>query len=214
MTGQVGGIGEAPTTARGIMVRPVRPSEHELVGALVLAAYDRAGRIAAGYRVELADTAARNDDESEVLVAVDRAGAGATAGAVLGTVTIVTACSTHFEHAGHGDGGFRALAVAPEAQGQGVGRRLVRAVVAEGRRRGWRRLAISTMDWMVDAQRLYARLGFDRRPDLDVRYPTGIGHAYTRDLADDGATHFPPPGPAPAVVPWFEDARPDAGPGC
>jgi ribosomal protein S18 acetylase RimI-like enzyme len=180
-------------------IRPVRPEEHEAVGTLVLVAYDEVGAMSAGYRRQLADTAGRIGDGATVLVAVDAT--------LLGTVTLVTSGSPHFEHEGHGDGGIRMLAVAPAAQGRGVGTSLVEHVVEHGRQHGWRRIALTTMEWMHGARRLYERLGFDRRPDLDVRYPAGTGHAYTLDLIPDAAAWFPPPGPVPDEPPWYEDVE-------
>jgi poly-gamma-glutamate capsule biosynthesis protein CapA/YwtB (metallophosphatase superfamily) len=38
------------------------------------------------------------------------------------------------------------------------------------------RLVIISMHWMTRAHRLYERrYGFVRRPDLDVRFPSGVG---------------------------------------
>lgn len=188
-----------------VTVRPVRPAEHRATGELVVAAYDAIGWISDGYRRELLDTAARVDAHSSVLVAVPTVAAAATG--PLGTVTIVDAASTHFEHAGHGDGGFRALAVAPVAQARGIAGRLLDDVVASARTAGWRRITISTMAWMHGAQRLYARRGFVRRPDLDVRYPSGVGLAYSLDLVPDAAAAFPAPGPVPGQPPWHADVH-------
>lgn len=184
-------------------VRRVRPDELDAVGALVLRAYDEVGPMSEGYRAELRATARRIDDDTAVLVAVGRDGG------LLGTVTSVTGRSAHFEHTGHGDGGFRALAVDPSRQGAGVGRLLVEHVVDAGREVGWRRIAITTMEWMSAAATLYARLGFDRRRDLDVRYPTGTGHGYTLDLTPDAPDHFPRPGPSADRPPWYEDLPAD-----
>lgn len=186
------------------VVRPVRAEEHAATGAAVLAAYDAVGRMSAGYRDELADTAARDGAGSTVLVAVD--GSDLERPDVLGTITVVAGCSAHFEHPGAGDGGFRALAVVPGEQGRGVGRALVEAAIARGRDDGWRRLVITTMEWMHGAQRLYERMGFDRRADLDVRFPTGVGHAYALDLSPLAGAVFPAPGPVADEPPWYEDA--------
>ena len=61
----------------------------------------------------------------------------------------------------------RALAVAPQAQGQGVGRALMLAVIDQARAAGARRLLLSTQPTMKAAQALYLSLGFARLPDLD-----------------------------------------------
>lgn len=103
-----------------------------------------------------------------------------------------------------GDASFRFLAVDPRARGHGVGHRLVEACIDQARAAHARRLAIFTMDFMVAAQRLYPRLGFVRRPDLDVTFPGGIGLGLVRDLAPDAADHFAPPGPVPDEPPWYE----------
>lgn len=187
-------------------VRPARPEDHGAVGRLTVAAYDRVGAVSPDYRRNLTDVAARQGAASEVLVAVD-------GGEVLGSVTLVAAGAGHFEHDGHGDGGFRMLAVDPAAQGRGVGRALLVAVLDRARARGWRRLVITTMAWMHGAQQLYDASGFVRRPDLDVRFASGVGLAYQLDLVDDAAASFPPPGPVPDEPPRFVP-REDRPPGC
>lgn len=186
-------------------IRQVRPEEHDEVARLTLAAYDAVGRVSDEYRHEVADVAGRLDQGTQVLVAV-------VGGDVVGSVTMVAGSSRHFEHVGHGDGGFRMLAVAPAAQGTGVGRALLAAAVRHGTEAGWRRLAITTMEWMHGAQRLYDRAGFTRRADLDVRYPSGTGLAYVLDLTADADAHFPPPGPVPDEPPWYEHVH--EAPGC
>ncbi|EFE69929.1 GNAT family N-acetyltransferase [Streptomyces viridosporus] len=52
------------------------------------------------------------------------------------------------------------LAVAEEARGRGVGRALVRAAVAEARRRGARRLTLRVLGHNTPARALYASEGF------------------------------------------------------
>ena len=59
------------------------------------------------------------------------------------------------------------LAVAPEAQGRGVGEALVRACIDQARADGRERLLLHTTSWMPAAHRLYARLGFERDPARD-----------------------------------------------
>lgn len=189
-----------------LRVRPVAPDEHAAVGRLVLAAYDAVGAISGPYRDELADTDGRVAAGSLVLAAT-------LDGAVAGTVTVVAADGPHFEHGPHGDGGMRMLAVAPTAQGHGVGAALVDAVLEHALDAGWRRLVLTSMTWMHAAHRLYQRRGFVRRPDLDLRFGSGVGLVFQRDLVADAAGAFPAPGPVPASPPRFVP-RPSAPPTC
>lgn len=189
-----------------IAVRPVTGADHAAVGRLTVAAYDAVGRVSDDYRDALRDVAGRQDPDTSVLVAVDD-------GQVVGSVTVVSACSVHFEHGDHGDGGFRMLAVDPAAQGRGVGRALLDAALDHARRKGWRRLAITTMEWMSGAHRMYEAAGFVRRPDLDVRFASGVGICYALDLTEDADEHFPPAGPVPDEPPVFVPHE-DRPPGC
>ncbi|MEM7211091.1 MAG: GNAT family N-acetyltransferase [Pseudomonadota bacterium] len=52
------------------------------------------------------------------------------------------------------------VAVAPEAQSRGVGRRLIDHAEAEARRRGHPRIRLYTHATMVENQRMYAHLGY------------------------------------------------------
>ena len=187
-----------------IEVRPVRDHEHTAVGTLTLAAYDQLGTVGASYREVIQDVAGRIDDETVVLVAVDTA----RDDLVLGSVTVPSCRSAEFEHGAHGDGGFRMLAVSPTAQGLGVGHLLIDAAVAHARTHGWRRITITSMEWMQRAHGMYERRGFVRRPDLDVRFESGVGYGYSLDLLPDVSSAFPAVGPAPDVVPDFVPGQP------
>jgi GNAT superfamily N-acetyltransferase len=183
-----------------VRIRPLRPADAARVGRLTLAGYDRYGRIDGPYRDHLADPLQRIGRCTALLVAeLD--------GEVVGTVTFVLPGDDEWEGraAPEGDASFRMLAVDPTAEGRGVGRALVAACISLAHRHGCRRLVIVTMAWMDRAQRMYAQLGFARRPDLDVRFPSGVGYVLTLDLTDDADEHFPAPGPTPDPLPWFTD---------
>jgi ribosomal protein S18 acetylase RimI-like enzyme len=145
-------------------IRPVRPDEHQALGDLTVAAYaaiDPAVVDENDYVGELRDVAGRVAD-AEVLVAVD------DAGAVVGGVTYVPGPDSSWAEFSEPDGaGIRMLAVAPEAQGRGVGEALSRACVDRARATGRGQILLHSTDRMTAAHRLYERLGFARDASLD-----------------------------------------------
>ncbi len=200
----------ADTRAGAVQIRELRPEDAARVGALTLAGYDAYGRIEGPYREALGDPLQRVDGCTQLLVAeLD--------GEVVGTVTFVLPGDREWESRPEpeGDAGFRVLAVDPAVEGHGVGRALVEACIAAARAHDRHRIVIVTMSWMHRAHRLYEVLGFDRRPDLDLRFPSGVGYVMTYDLTDEAPARFPAPGPAPEEIPWFEDVwLPRATPSC
>jgi ribosomal-protein-alanine N-acetyltransferase len=66
------------------------------------------------------------------------------------------------------------LAVAPAAQGQGLGARLLVALLDEATRRGQRSVSLEVRADNEPAQRLYARHGFSRTAVRRGYYPGGV----------------------------------------
>jgi GNAT superfamily N-acetyltransferase len=67
-------------------------------------------------------------------------------------------------HGGDAIGEVKRLYVQPAHRGEGWGRRLAEALIAEARTIGYRELKLDTLEWMGDARRLYGKLGFRECP--------------------------------------------------
>jgi ribosomal protein S18 acetylase RimI-like enzyme len=115
----------------------------------------------------LAD-AARRARDADLLVAVD------ADDRLLGTVTVCEPGTPWAEVSRPGELEFRMLAVAPDAQGRGVGERLIRAVLDRAGERGVPRVVLSSSGYMHVAHRLYHRLGFIRLPCRDWQPVPGL----------------------------------------
>lgn len=127
------------------------------------------------YRAELSDTAARRI-HGVVLVA-------RTAGAVVGTVTVIPPTSGRASGLGSSSAEMRMLAVAPRCQGQGIGEELVRAAGEVSVGLGLGEVALHSDEDLVAAHRLYQRLGFLRDPVNDMTLAGGIvAHCYRLGL--------------------------------
>ena len=155
--------------ASEVQIRPAVPAEYSAIGEITVAAYVDGGYISHGhgYIEELADTLTRAA-RAEVWVAAD------ADDRVLGSVTWCPAGSTWREIARDDEGEFRMLAVAADARGRGVGEALVRACLDRARADGLSWVAISTLDLMSGAHRLYVRLGVSRVPEADWSPVNGV----------------------------------------
>jgi ribosomal protein S18 acetylase RimI-like enzyme len=150
-----------------VIVREALPGELDEVGELRVAAYEAGGFLAAssGYADTLRALGA--DGGGEVLVAVDGA-------ALLGTAMLQPAGPRSEIGGAEGEIELRALAVAPGAQGRGVGRALLGAAVERARALGCRHLVLSTQPAMHAAHRLYRAAGFERLPERDWTPVPGV----------------------------------------
>lgn len=189
-------------TAGDVRIREITDADHPRVGELLVAAYERTGPFDDEYRSFLADPDAWVPGSSRVFVAED-----GTRGEVIGVVALTRPGDAEFEpfEPPVADASFRFLAVAPGAEGRGAGRALVEQCLRAARTAGCHRVVIHSMTFMDRAHRLYEQMGFRRRPDLDVTFPSGVGLAFALDLTDEAAARFPAPGEVPDEPPWFED---------
>ena len=165
------------------VVREAEGAEVDEAGEVVAAAYLADGLASARYAARLRASRERAE-VARLVVAVD------AAGQVVGTVTYARADSPLADlcrndaaafadgvgNGGAGNGGaeLRMLGVPPRARGAGVAEAMVRWCLATARADGARRVLLSTQVQMHAAQRLYARLGFTRRPDLDWTPEPGV----------------------------------------
>lgn len=159
-------------------IRRVRPVEYDAAGELVVRAYEGLSDAAAAAQYEpvLRDVE-RRAALAEVLVAVngdDR---------ILGSVTYVDGPGPYAETDDPDEAGIRMLAVAPEAQGAGIGRALVESCIERAKANRRRRIGLVTRASMAPAHRIYERLGFRRTPDRDFDSDDGLRLlAYVLDL--------------------------------
>ena len=147
-------------------VREARPDEYEALGEIGVLAY---GEIESdiGYFDEVRDVATRAV-ATTVLAAVE------PDGTLLGSVTYVPGPDTRYSELEREDeAGFRMLSVAPWAQGRGVGRALVAAVVERAKGESRRGVAIYTRPSMTAAHHLYRSFGFSRDSAADWEFEPG-----------------------------------------
>jgi ribosomal protein S18 acetylase RimI-like enzyme len=143
------------------MIRDARPDERAAVGELRVSAYRALGLLSDedGYAETLRGLGFGGD--CTVLVAVD------DGDSILGTIMLEPYDPSSELAQDDTEADIRAFAVAAQAQGKGVGRRLLLAVIERAEKRGVRRLRLATQPAMAAAQRLYAATGFSRTPELD-----------------------------------------------
>lgn len=145
--------------AAALDIRPIRPGEHEAVADLTVRAYRTIYDDLGDYE-EVLRRVGHRAARAEVLVAE-------VEGVLAGTVTYVPGPGPYAEGDDPEAAWVRMLAVAPEFERRGIGEALTRACIDRARAGGWRRIVLNTGDPQDAAQRLYARLGFTRRPELD-----------------------------------------------
>ncbi len=146
-----------------MIVRDARPDELAGIGELRVAAYEAGGFLSdASHYGETLRTLG-HDGIGQILVAVSNDGEGRA----LGTVMLQLWPDAGHVVRGPGEAEIRALAVAPEARGRGVGRALLQAIAGQARAVGVHHLLLCTQATMLAAQHLYTQAGFRRLPERD-----------------------------------------------
>lgn len=179
-----------------VTVRTAQPEDYADLAELTVAAYRAllGDALPEPYRAELADVATRAE-VALVLVAGERTGGhvGEHVGEhVVGGVTYLPGPGPLASFTDPREAGIRFLAVAPGAQGRGVGAALVAACVDRAVADGKTRLSLHTTAPMTTAQRLYDRAGFRRDPPHDFTLDSGlVVLAYFVDLGAVGSDTRP-----------------------
>ena len=145
-------------TAR-LRVDPATPADFARIAELTGGVYRDEGLAPEEYQRSLRDVAGRAR-HAELLVARDGE-------AIVGSVALVLAGAFGEITDSDDEAAFRMLVVDRAARGRGIGELLVRECLARARTAGKRRMVLSTDPRMVDAHRLYERLGFTRLPERD-----------------------------------------------
>jgi ribosomal protein S18 acetylase RimI-like enzyme len=151
-----------------VLVREARESELDEVGAVTATVYD--GLVSPEYLNIVRDARSRWDSPATTtFVALDDGTEG-----LLGTV-VFAAPGSPWRNLGEGaECEIRMLGVLAQARDRGVGEALVKACIARAKAEGSPRLVLCTEPEMRAAQRLYARLGFERAPERDWPLRPGI----------------------------------------
>jgi ribosomal protein S18 acetylase RimI-like enzyme len=152
-----------------VIIREARPDEYPAIGELRVAAYQALGLLPedSDYVDTLRGFGFGTD--CVVLVAADETGS-----ALLGTITLEPFEPSSELARDDTEADVRAFAVAPQGQGQGVGRTLLQAVIERSEKRGLRCLRLCTNPVMRAAQHLYETTGFARTPELDWSPAPGL----------------------------------------
>jgi ribosomal protein S18 acetylase RimI-like enzyme len=161
-----------------VIIREARPGERAVIGELRVAAYRALGTLPDGSGYAQTLRGFGFDGDCAVLVAADETGDD-----IVGTITLEPFDPASELAKDDTEADIRAFAVAPHAQGLGVGRKLLLAVIERAEQRGLRRLRLCTQPAMLAAQHLYAAIGFSRTPELDFDPVAGLTlHAYELEL--------------------------------
>jgi ribosomal protein S18 acetylase RimI-like enzyme len=158
-----------------LTIATARADQLDAIGELTVAVYRGDGFSPEEYEPQLRAAASRAETATVLAAELD--------GRLVGAVTVATRGGEWAEQAVPGEAVVRMLVVDPAARGAGVGEALVRGCLEAARTDGCTVVRLSTKVEMTTAHRIYERLGFVRRPDLDQQWGWITGWAFVLDLA-------------------------------
>lgn len=165
---------------RGFVVRDARDGDLPDVAAIIREVYVDEGWVGAN-GVPTLDGVRLQARTGTLLVAADIRSLN-----LLGSVSLVTVRSPFAELASTARAEISALAVRAAARGRGVGRALVQECLRRAADMGLAETALTTQAEMSAATKLYERIGFRRRHDLDFRADNAARIAYVAPLYELG----------------------------
>lgn len=171
-----------------MLIRDATAEELSRAGEIRVAAYQAGGFLSADSSYAPRLRSLGSDGTGHVLVAVD------ADGTVMGTIMLNVWPDGGELLTGPGEAEIRALAVVPQAQGSGIGRQLLNALIERAAQCGVRQLMLSTESDMLAAHHLYQQAGFTRLPTRDWSPEPGVSLlVYSLDLTtpDQGAPSGP-----------------------
>lgn len=151
-------------------IRTATVADWDRIAELTVAAYVEGGFLTAGdsYVTNLSDVEARARG-SQLLVAEVETAEGP---AVAASVAVTDAGGPMAEVARAGEMEFRMLAVAPEHQGRGISRAMVRHIIGQAESRPEiQALTLCSLTTMTTAHALYRSEGFRPIPERDFYLP-------------------------------------------
>ena len=146
-----------------VAVHPVTEPELDAAGEATAAAYREFYRDSSDwqwYLEQIRDLRGRAGRTAVLVVVVD--------GEVAGSATLELDAAVEAEGTppAPDEAHLRMLGIDPRLRRRGAGEALLRACIDLARQRGRRRMTLHTTPLMRDAQRLYERFGFTRRPEM------------------------------------------------
>jgi GNAT superfamily N-acetyltransferase len=154
-------------------VRNAKPEEFEVIGKLMVHAYSTLdGFLKVDEHPNYYNTLANIGEltrrpDTELLLAVSSL--GEIGGAVVFFGDMAQYGSGGIATKEKNSAGFRFLAVADTARGQGLGKLLTYECINRAKQRGLNQLIIHTTMAMLNAWKMYEKIGFKRSEDLDFK---------------------------------------------
>lgn len=155
-----------PRPAPSATIRLARPDEHAVVGEVTYLGFGHGEPGATQpdpQRLALLTNAAARAAAGDLLVAVED-----DIGRIVGTASLLRPDSALVRQSRGGEAELRLLAVLPEARRRRLGWALMQEALARARAWGVPALVLDTGPTNFRSQRLYHRLGFERRPERET----------------------------------------------